>query len=199
MQMSEYSDERLCSLLSPEHAADEFAAELFSRYEPVVKGIASNYFVPGAEAEDVMQEGRIGLFKAVINYDPERSDKFKPFAIMCIKQQIQSAVRKAARKKHIPLNSYVSLDTPARDVEEDASFIAAGGESNPESIFINRESREDISRIINTSLSEKERAVLDLYIKGRTYREIADIIGRNTKYVDNTIQAAKRKLRARIK
>jgi len=197
--MQEYTDERLCELLSPESSSDEFAAELFARYEPVVKGIASNYFVPGAEAEDVMQEGRIGLFKAVINYDPARSDKFKPFAIMCIKQQIQSAVRSAARKKHIPLNSYVSLDTPTRDVEEDASLAAAGGGSDPEAIFIDRESREDISRIIDRSLSDAERTVLDLYIKGRSYKEIADLTGKNTKYVDNTIQAIKRKLRARIK
>ena len=179
---------------SPEPAV----AEIFLRYEPTIRSISSNYFVPGADADDVCQEGRIGLFKAMVNYDPSRNDKFRPFAVMCIRQQILNAVRSAARKKHMPLNSYVSLDEPVYEREEDGSLAAAQGESNPEVIFIDRESREGIDHIINSSLTPAEREVLSFYIKGVTYKDIANATGKNVKAVDNTIQSIKRKLKPKI-
>lgn len=181
---------------SPE--SEKAAAELFGRYEPMVKAIASNYFVPGGDADDVEQEGRLGLFKALLNYDMSRSDKFRPFAIMCIKQQILTAMRAASRQKNIPLNSYISLDKPGDDREEE-NRLPVSDDNNPEAIFIDREKRETMDYIINSSLSGAERDVLDLYIKGMTYKEIAAELRKTTKFVDNTIQSIKRKLKGTLK
>ena len=94
-------------------------AEIFFRYESVIKSIASNYFVPGGDSDDVEQEGRMGLFKAILNYDPERSNRFRPFALMCVRQQILTAMKTAHRKKNTPLNSYISLDKPSDEYDEE--------------------------------------------------------------------------------
>ncbi|MDO5398892.1 MAG: sigma-70 family RNA polymerase sigma factor [bacterium] len=193
------TDEELVANVRTEDSASEVAAaELFLRYESIIKSIASNYFVPGADSDDVEQEGRMGLFKAMLNYNSERSDKFRPFALMCIKQQILTALKTAHRKKNTPLNSYISLDKPI-DEHEDESRLPVSDENNPESIFIDRESRETMDYIIDTSLNDSERQILNYYIKGYTYKEIADIIGKNSKAVDNAIQSIKRKLRLKIK
>lgn len=193
------TDEELIADMRMESSASENAAsELFFRYEPIIKSIASNYFVPGADSDDVEQEGRMGLFKAMLNYDAERSNKFRPFALMCIRQQILTAMKTAHRKKNTPLNSYISLDKPV-DEHEDESRLPVSDENNPEAIFIDRESRETMDYIIDTSLNDSERQILNYYIKGCTYKEIADIIGKNAKAVDNAIQSIKRKLRMKIK
>lgn len=193
------TDEELIEIARTESSASETAAaEIFLRYEVIIKSIASNYFVPGADSDDVEQEGRMGLFKAMLNYNSERSDKFRPFALMCIKQQILTAMKTAHRKKNTPLNSYISLDKPINE-HEDENRLPVSDENNPESIFIDRENRETMDYIIDTYLSDGERLILNYYIKGCTYKEIADIIGKNVKAVDNAIQSIKRKLRTKIK
>lgn len=173
-------------------------AEIFFRYESVIKSIASNYFVPGGDSDDVEQEGRMGLFKAILNYDPERSNRFRPFALMCVRQQILTAMKTAHRKKNTPLNSYISLDKPSDEYDEE-NRLPVSDENNPEAIFIDRERKEAMDYIINTSLNAGEREILDYYIKGRTYKEIADAAGKTVKSVDNSIQSIKRKLRMKIK
>lgn len=193
------TDEQLVCDARGETASSATAvSELFGRYELTVKAIASNYFVPGGDADDVEQEGRLGLFKALLNYDISRSDKFRPFAIMCIKQQILTAMKAASRQKNIPLNSYISLDKQNDDRDEE-NRLPVSDENNPEAIFIDREKRETMDYIINTSLAEAEREVLGLYIKGMSYKEIALNTGRTTKSVDNTIQGIKRKLNGTLK
>lgn len=193
------TDEELVAIARTESSASgNAAAEIFLRYELIIKSIASNYFVPGADSDDVEQEGRIGLLKAMLNYNVERSDKFRPFALMCIKQQILTAMKTAHRKKNTPLNSYISLDKPVNE-HEDESRLPISDENNPESIFIDRESRETMDYIIGTSLNDSERLILNYYIKGCTYKEIAYKTGKTVKAVDNSIQGIKRKLRMRIK
>lgn len=196
METIQISDEALVT----EMQNDGAAAELFGRYEQTIRAIAANYFVAGADADDVIQEGRIGLFKAVVNYSPDRSDKFRPFALMCIKRQIQTAAMSASRKKHMPLNSYVPLDKTVLENDEDGGiFEAAEAEGkNPESILIDRENREDIGYIINNSLNPAEREVLALYIQGVSYKDIARMTNRTVKSVDNAIQSIKRRLKAKI-
>ena len=193
------TDEELVEIARTESSdSGNAAAELFLRYESIIKSIASNYFVPGGDSDDVEQEGRMGLFKAMLNYSSERSDKFRPFALMCIKQQILTAMKTASRKKNTPLNSYVSLDKPINE-HEDESGLSLSDENNPEAIFIDRESRETMDYIIDTSLNDVERMILNYYIKGCTYKEIACKMGKTVKAVDNSIQSIKRKLRMRIK
>lgn len=202
MEDNKMTDEALVrkahSMISDSNNA---VAEILLRYEPTVRAIASKYFVAGADDDDVIQEGRIGLFKAIVNYSYSRSDKFKPFAIMCIKRQIQTAVMSASRKKHMPLNSYVSLDIAASQDGDGLQLpeLAESEEKSPESILIDRESREDIGYIINNSLNPAEKDILILYMRGDSYKDIADQTGKTVKSVDNTIQGIKRKLKARIK
>lgn len=176
-------------------------AQLFERYEPVIKAIAANYFVAGGDSDDVIQEGRLGLFKAMLNYDKEKCNRFKPFAILCIKRQIQTAAMSASRQKHIPLNSYISLDNSLFDDEDDGAIfeVAEGAEKNPETIIIDRENREDMDDIINNTLNTSEIEVLRLYMLDKSYKEIAQTTGKTVKAVDNTLQSIKRKLKQRIK
>ena len=175
-------------------------AQLFERYEPTIRSIASNYFVAGADSDDVIQEGRLGLFKALLNYDRDKNDHFKPFAIMCIKHQIQSAALSASRQKHIPLNFYISLDDNGCDNDEDFIFTSVAGTDgqNPESIVIDRENRENLGDIINTALNASEIEVLQEYIKGESYKSIANKTNKSVKAVDNMLQSIKRKLKQRI-
>lgn len=195
----ELTDEELVAETRAESSLSRAAvAEIFFRYEAVIKLIASNYFVPGGDSDDVEQEGRMGLFKAILNYDSERSDRFRPFALMCIRQQILTAMKTAHRKKNTPLNSYISLDKSSYEYDEE-NRLPASDETNPEAIFIDRERREAMDYIINTSLNTSEREILNYYIKGRTYKEIADAAGKTVKSVDNSIQSIKRKLRMKIK
>lgn len=176
-------------------------AHLFERYEPTIRAIAANYFVAGGDADDVIQEGRLGLFKAILNYNKEKSNQFKPFAILCIKHQIQSAAMSASRQKHMPLNSYISLDNTSYEDDDDFSFctIAETDEKNPEAIVIDRESRENLGDIINSSLNESEIEVLQEYIKGESYKAIAEKTGKSVKAIDNMLQSIKRRLKQRIK
>lgn len=175
-------------------------AQLFERYEPTIRAIASNYFVAGGDLDDVIQEGRLGLFKALLNYNCDKNDRFKPFAIMCIKHQIQSAALSASRQKHIPLNSYISLDDNGCDNDEDFIFTSVAGTDglNPEAIVIDRENRENLGDIINNVLNASEIEVLQEYIKGESYKSIATKTNKSVKAVDNMLQSIKRKLKQRI-
>ena len=169
---------------------------LLSKYKSFARNKARSYFIMGADREDIIQEGMIGLFKAIRDYNPERQSSFYTFADLCITRQIITAVKTATRKKHIPLNSYVSIYKPEED-QSDRSLLDTlpkTSDLNPESIFIEEEGKIEIQQKILKILSPLERKVLLLYLNNKPYDHIAQEIGRDTKTVDNALQRVKKKL-----
>lgn len=168
------------------------------RYKNLVWSKAKTYYIAGADEDDMMQEGLIGLYSAVKKFDGTRFPFFKVFALVCVKRRMLSAIKEASRKKHKPLNSYISLDTSANNSSQDTSLseIIASEEDlhNPEAMIINRESYNSMESEINRSLSTFELDVLMLYLEDRSYREIAHMLNRDAKSVDNAIQRIKKKL-----
>ncbi len=188
------SDEELVSAW---RRGDEYAAEkLIERYKNMVRMKSRPYFLIGADREDLVQEGMIGLYKAVRDYSPEHEMSFRSFADMCVHRQIITAIKRATRKKHAPLNSYVSIYRN-EDEERDRPLIdtmQTVRTDNPEEMFISRESLEGMRGMLENMLSPLEKRVLDLFLDGRSYQEIAEIIARGTKTVDNALQRIKKKL-----
>jgi RNA polymerase sporulation-specific sigma factor len=170
---------------------------LFQKYQNLVRGKARRYFLIGADQEDIIQEGMIGLYKAIRDFKSEKMTAFKAFAEHCIYRQMITAIKKASRKKHSPLNSYISLDKPIFNEESNTTLIDVMPEekiTNPEVIIINQESVVDIERKIAEVLSDLEQTVLALYIDGQSYMEISEELNTSPKTIDNALQRAKRKL-----
>ncbi len=180
------------------HQGDETAEEyLLDKYKNFVRSKARSYFLIGADHEDIVQEGMIGLYKAIRDYRPEKLSSFRAFAELCITRQIITAIKTATRQKHIPLNSYISLNKPLYDEESDRTLLdvlVEGRVSNPEEIIINREDLINIHEKINDVLSGLEQDVLNAYLDGKSYQEIAVALGRHVKSIDNALQRVKRKL-----
>ncbi len=180
------------------HQGDETAEEyLLDKYKNFVRSKARSYFLIGADHEDIVQEGMIGLYKAIRDYRPEKLSSFRAFAELCITRQIITAIKTATRQKHIPLNSYISLNKPLYDEESDRTLLdvlVEGRVSNPEEIIINREDLINIHEKINDVLSGLEQDVLNAYLDGKSYQEIAAALGRHVKSIDNALQRVKRKL-----
>jgi len=176
---------------------------LYERYKPIVRGKSRSYYLAGADREDLVQEGMIGLYKALRDYDPEKGQSFRSFADMCVTRQILSAVKTAARKKHQPLNSYVSLTRPAYGEEESdrtlSDLVSQSRISDPEELLIGSEDRKILERCIRTELSPLEKKTLHLYLAGLTYTQIAAGLGRDEKAVDNAMQRIKHKLDKKMK
>ena len=193
--ISDLSDEKLVDLsVLNEQLATEILVE---RYKSMVKNRAHAYFIIGADNDDIIQEGMIGLFKAIKCYDKNKDSSFKTFADMCIRRQIMSAVKASTRQKHIPLNSSISFDRQVFDEDSDKEgydVINAGTGQNPEEIFIKEEEIRDMHSKIELLLSDFERRVLKLYLSGRSYQEIGKLIGKSEKSIDNALQRLKRKL-----
>ncbi|MBR0104024.1 MAG: RNA polymerase sporulation sigma factor SigH, partial [Firmicutes bacterium] len=165
---------------------------LISKYRVMVKSKARTYFIIGGDTEDLIQEGMIGLYNAIRDYDKDKS-KFSTFAEICVSRQILTAVKAASRKKHMPLNTYISLNNPVNydSDDEGASFldiIKSSSTINPESLIIGEESKNSLIAHIYTSLSKMEKEVLFLYLSGKSYSEIAEITHKNEKSVDNALQ-----------
>lgn len=179
-------------------AGDSVAVEyLLYKYKNFVRSKARSYFLIGADHEDIVQEGMIGLFKAVRDYQPERLSSFRAFAELCITRQIITAIKTATRQKHVPLNSYVSLNKPLYDEESDRTLmdvIVEGRAQNPEELIIGREDLTSIRSRVDQVLSDLEQDVLNAYLDGKSYQEIADKLGRHVKSIDNALQRVKRKL-----
>ena len=175
---------------------------LYTRYKQVVRSKARTYFLVGADREDIIQEGMIGLYKAVCDYGFDKQASFRVFAELCITRQIITAIKSATRKKHIPLNTYVSLSRPVYDDGESERTLIDVLEttriSDPEEALIGRESYEAVARDIETMLSPLERDALALYLQGLSYQQIAAAFRRSTKCVDNAIQRVKKKLEDRL-
>lgn len=180
------------------HDGDSVAEEyLLSKYKNFVRSKARSYFLIGADHEDIVQEGMIGLYKAIRDYKPDKLSSFRAFAELCITRQIITAIKTATRQKHIPLNSYVSLNKPLYDEESDRTLmdvIVEGKLSNPEDLIISQEDLDTIHAKINEVLSGLEQEVLNLYLDGKSYQEIAVYLNRHVKSIDNALQRVKRKL-----
>lgn len=177
---------------------DTFALEyLISKYRNFVKCKAKSYYLIGGDREDIVQEGMIGLYKAILDYDINRLCSFRSFADICVTRQIITAIKTATRQKHIPLNSYVSLNKPIYDNMPNKTLIdvVIGARiTNPESLIIGRENLKFMKEKIEDVLSDLELEVLTLYIGGMSYQEIAIEMNRYLKSIDNALQRIKRKL-----
>lgn len=178
--------------------ADGTALEyLLNKYKNFVRSKARSYFLIGADHEDIVQEGMIGLYKAIRDFREEKLTSFRAFAELCITRQIITAIKTATRQKHIPLNSYVSLNKPIYDEESDRTLldvITEGWEANPEEVLINRENVSVIEGRIGKMLSGLEKQVLLRYLEGKSYQEISQEMRRHVKSIDNALQRVKRKL-----
>lgn len=179
---------------SGDRDAEEF---LINKYKNFVRAKARSYFLIGADREDIIQEGMIGLYKAIRDFKPDKLASFRAFAELCITRQIITAIKTATRQKHIPLNSYVSLNKPIYDEESDRTLldIISGNKiSDPEELVISREEFIDIENKMGEFLSDLEWQVLILYLSGKSYQEIAEELNRHVKSIDNALQRVKRKL-----
>lgn len=190
------SDEELVELSA---TGDKNATEfLLDKYKNFVKTVVRVYFLVGADKEDVVQEGMIGLFKAIRDFDEGRQTSFKSFAEICIKRQVLTAIKNATRQKHIPLNSYVSLSKPVYEDENSDGLLidtlSSGETADPEALFIGKEKLEILGVKIDETLSKLEKEVFNMYLSGVSYQEIAKIMNRSPKSVDNALQRVKKKL-----
>nr|PZN11184.1 MAG: RNA polymerase sporulation sigma factor SigH [Caldicoprobacter oshimai] len=170
---------------------------LIYKYKNFVKAKARSYFLIGADREDIVQEGMIGLYKAIRDYRQDKLSSFRAFAELCVTRQIITAIKTATRQKHIPLNSYISLNKPIYDEESDRTLmdvISGAKVSDPEELIISREEFMNIENKINELLSDLEQEVLISYLQGKSYQEIAIDLDRHVKSIDNALQRVKRKL-----
>lgn len=170
---------------------------LINKYKSFVKAKAKSYFLIGADKEDIYQEGMIGLYKAIRDFKPDKLASFKAFAELCVTRQIITAIKTATRQKHIPLNTYVSLNKPIYDEESDRTLLdilSSLKVSDPEELVISQEEMNHIENEISEVLSELEMEVLMSYLDGKSYQEIACDLDRHAKSIDNALQRVKRKL-----
>ena len=177
---------------------DSLALEyLIEKYKKVVRIKARGYYIMGGDSEDIMQEGMIGLYKAIRDYDESKQVNFYSFAILCIIRQIHTAIKSANRQKHIPLNSSLSLDRAVYEENEDFTYLETLANSditNPENLIISIENKTALEKHIGETLSALEKRVLFLYLRGKSYSEIASIIGKDEKSIDNALQRIKKKV-----
>jgi len=185
-------------IIEDSRAGDDRALEyLINKYKGFVRAKARTYFLIGADREDIIQEGMIGLYKAIRDFRKDKLSSFRAFAELCITRQIITAIKTATRQKHIPLNSYVSLNKPIFDEESDRTLMDIISEesiNDPEEMVINREEFSGIEAKMGEILSSLECEVLTSYLQGKSYQEIAVELDRHVKSIDNALQRVKRKL-----
>lgn len=170
---------------------------LIAKYENFVKLKSKSYFLIGADKEDIYQEGMIGLYKAIRDFKVDKISSFKAFAELCITRQIITAIKTATRQKHIPLNTYISLNKPIYEEESDRTLIDVLSElkiNDPEELIIGKEQLEHIEEKMEEVLSDLEKEVLQAYLDGKSYQEIAADLDRQAKSIDNALQRVKKKL-----
>jgi len=197
--MDEIYDDMLDeTIVEAAREGDDAALEyLINKYKNFVRAKARSYFLIGADREDIIQEGMIGLYKAIRDFRNDKLASFRAFAELCITRQIITAIKTATRQKHIPLNSYVSLNKPIYDEESDRTLldVLSGTKvTDPEELVISREEFVDIEHKMGEFLSDLEWKVLMSYLDGRSYQEIAKDLRRHVKSIDNALQRVKRKL-----
>ena len=196
---NDYSDEELIDMY---REGDVGVSDyLLSKYKNLVRAKARSMYILGGDADDCMQEGMIGLFKAVRDYDPGRDSSFMTFADLCVSRQMYTAVTASGRQKHMPLNSYVSIYTQVvnSDGEETGASledsIAGSKNMNPEAMMIDKENVAHIERFIDSELSNFEKQAMDLFLTGMGYVQIAKVLGKDEKATDNALNRAKSKLK----
>ncbi len=192
---SSCSEEELVRLA--QNGDGEAEESLIRKYKEVVKTKAHLYFIAGADRDDIVQEGMIGIFKAIRSFDGSRQASFHTFADLCINRQILSAIKQAARKKHSPLNTSVSLNKPIHDenaIITLAETLSSNSDSDPETLLILKEALDQIGKREGNALSDFESIVWGQYLRGRSYKEIAEVLEKQPKSIDNAIQRVKRKL-----
>lgn len=185
-------------VLSHVQKGDKIAVEyLIKKYERIVRKKANNYFLVGSDRDDVVQEGLIGLYKAICDYDKDKRSSFRSFAELCITRQIITSIKTATRLKHTPLNTYVSIYKPVHDESSDRTLldmIDSEESIDPEALLVHREKYQYIQSQLMKALTRLEWDVLCLYLQGCSYEEIAERLGRQEKSIDNALQRVKRKV-----
>ena len=179
-----------------DEAAQEF---LLDKYKSLVRAKSRAYFLIGADSEDIIQEGMIGLYKAVRDYNEEKNASFRSFAELCVNRQMITAIKAATRQKHQPLNSYVSLNKPVYEEESEQTYMDflqsdSSALLNPETLLIGQENKHFLEDQMVKNLSSFETRVLVLYLQGRSYFEIAHVLDKPEKSIDNALQRVKKKL-----
>lgn len=190
-----YKDEEL--VLFAQQGNSQAEEYLMNKFKPLVKARSRAYFLIGADSEDIIQEGMIGLYKAVRDYNIHRNASFCGFAELCVNRQMITAIKAATRHKHQPLNSYISLNKPIFDNDSEQTYIdllQEGELLNPEALFIGQENKDFIESQMVKNLSGFETRVLALYLQGRSYFEIAKSLKKPEKSIDNALQRVKKKL-----
>jgi RNA polymerase sporulation-specific sigma factor len=194
-QFEQLSDEQVVEQVH--HGNTEALDYLITKYRLFVKSKARSYFLIGADKEDIVQEGMIGLYKAIRDFKGDKLASFRAFAELCITRQIITAIKTATRQKHIPLNSYVSLDKPIFEEESERTLldiIESPVTDDPQHILINQEDYSHLENKMAEVLSELEQQVLERYLAGQSYFEISEQLNRHVKSIDNALQRVKRKL-----
>lgn len=185
-------------ILKAQNGCEESNEFLLKKYKSLVKLKAQPYFIMGGDYEDLVQEGLIGLYKAIRDYLPKKQIPFRAFAEICITRQIITAIKTANRQKHLPLNYYISLHKPVYSVDDTdrtwIDVIESNNKYNPEVLVANKDELDGIMQTMNRILSDFEFKVFDLYINKSSYREIANILKTSTKAVDNALCRIKRKI-----
>lgn len=193
-------DEEIIKII---HNGNSLAQEyIINKYKNLVKIKARTYFIMGADKEDIIQEGMIGLYKAIRDFKNNKFSNFYSFADLCITRQIITAIKAANRQKHMPLNSYLSLNRSLFDEDSDCTYIELLSDKkfiNPEELLISKEEKNYIESNISAVLSKLESKVLSLYLRGKSYTEIAEIIDKDEKSIDNALQRVKKKVEKIIK
>lgn len=180
-------DEEL--VLLSQKGDDNSANIIMARYKPLVLHISKAYYISGAEQSDLIQEGMIGLFKAIRDYSMGKNAKFKTFATLCIKRNIMDAIKSANRDKHMPLNTSLSIDLP------EMAQMLSDSYNNPEEAYLESEDHRELRANINRELSRYEIDILNLYLNNQSYQEIAEKLGKDAKSVDNAIQRIRKKIK----
>ncbi|MBE5876276.1 MAG: RNA polymerase sporulation sigma factor SigH [Lachnospiraceae bacterium] len=197
-----YTDEELIDRIR--EGEEQITDYLMDKYKNLVRSKAKSMYILGADNEDLIQEGMIGLYKAVRDYDAGRDASFFTFADLCVSRQMYTAVQAARREKHAPLNSYISLYANMTENDSDGAetelleVLASKHETNPEELLIDKENVADIEAMIEKELSAFEKQVLDLYLTGMSYSQIAKVLSRDDKSTDNALQRLKAKLRKAV-
>ncbi len=195
-QYEQYSDEELIGKLREGH--EEIRDYLMEKYKNLVRKKARALYLIGGDSDDLIQEGMIGLYKAIRDYDGDRGASFYTFAELCVTRQLYTAVEASKRQKHMPLNTYVSLyDEESEDGRGSRAYRAADMDRviSPEELLIAREDKEDMETAIQKRLSRFERQVLKLYLSGMNYSQIAQTLGKSSKSTDNALQRIKQKVK----
>ena len=190
------TDEELIEMLRA--GKSEIADYIMEKYKPLVRKTANAMYLIGGETEDLIQEGMIGLFKAVRDYNMEKESSFFAFAKLCISRQLYSALEASNRKKHLPLNTYVSFSN--QDLAEGSSLdeLIAVQAASPEQMLIEQEGREEFAKRLHEKLSSMEKKVLYLYLEGNSYTQIAQIMEKTPKSIDNALQRIRGKIKNEI-